>query len=465
MAKSSVIYTCQNCAAQYSKWMGRCEECNSWNTVVEEALEASSYLSLEKKDNIGSIINTVEVFDLAVLSDNEEVERYSIGIDEFNRVLGGGIVQGSTILLCGEPGIGKSTLLLQLCHTANQNNFACFYISGEESATQIKIRANRLQINNSNIKLATATSISEIAHLIKNLKPPAIVVIDSVQTLYCEQITSSPGTVSQVRACAFELIKLAKKRNFSLLMVGHVTKEGQIAGPKVLEHMVDTVLYFEGEGNQQYRVIRAVKNRFGSTNEIGVFEMSSNGLSEVTNPSRIFMSDRDLDISGSCIFAGLEGSRSILVEVQALVVPSFLATPRRAAIGWDSNRLAMVIAILNSRLGINLMDKEVYLNVAGGLKITEPALDLAVIVALISAVRDIKVPRDTTFFGEIGLSGELRQVVHSESRINETIKLGFKRVVMPVNNKIENNNIKLHCISHITELATFFNNLKKQEKK
>lgn len=464
MAKSVNIYTCQECGAQHPKWVGRCDECNKWNSVIEEVSDHISFtLPQNKNTSYNGNIALTEITDLGINSSNDDVitERYDIGIGEFNRVLGGGIVQGSTILLCGEPGIGKSTLLLQLCHTANKNKFTCFYISGEESAMQIKMRANRLRVVGENIKIAISTSITEITTIIKHLIPPAIVIIDSIQTLYSEMIQSSPGTVSQVKACAFELIKIAKQKNISLIIVGHITKDGQIAGPKVLEHMVDTVLYFEGDSTQQYRIVRAVKNRYGSTNEIGVFEMNSNGLNEIDNPSKLFMSDRDNDISGSCIFAGIEGSRSLLVEVQSLVVPSFLATPRRSAIGWDTNRLAMILAILNARLNINMMDKEVYLNIAGGLKIVEPAIDLAVLVSLVSAVRDINIPRDTVFFGEIGLSGELRQVVQVESRINEAVKLGFKHIIMSYDNKEYDPKIKITKIKYVGDLLKYFINLKR----
>lgn len=470
MAKQQSVYVCQECGTQYTKWIGRCSECNMWNSVVEEILDQFSFANAKKRSGV-SVVQESEIFildgqdDAAFLS----TKRHDIGVNEFNRVLGGGMVEGSTILLSGEPGVGKSTLLLQLCNKAANNGFRCFYISGEESASQIKLRAMRLGVasKNNNIKLATATSLNSIINIIKKLNPPALVIIDSIQTLYSEDINSAPGTVSQVRACTFELIKVAKRQNISLIIVGHITKDGQIAGPKVLEHMVDTVLHFEGEGVQQYRIIRTIKNRYGSTNEIGVFEMSNSGLSEVTNPSKLFMSHSNQEVSGACVFAGIEGSRSILVEIQSLVASSFLPTPRRAAIGWDSNRLAMMIAILNARYGLNLTDKEVYLNVAGGLKIIEPAVDLPVIASLISAAKGTVIPRDIALFGEVGLSGELRQVVQVESRINEAIKLGFKQIIMPKDGKKYDDSIEFIQIEHINELSRVLsqNRLKNKDNK
>ncbi|CAL7960699.1 DNA repair protein RadA [Alphaproteobacteria bacterium] len=457
MGKS--VYICQICGSQYNKWQGKCEECETWNTIIEEIVDSLPFIGKKgEKTKVSS--SGVEVFDLSNISQTE-VTRYSTGIEEFNRVLGGGIVPGVAVLLYGEPGIGKSTLLLQLCNTISLNSFQCWYISGEESVAQIKIRAHRLEINNQNIKLLATTNITDIATIANQLKSPSLIIIDSIQTMYSEYINSAPGTVSQVKTCAFELIKMAKKHSAALIIVGHITKDGQVAGPKLLEHMVDTVLSFEGENTRQYRIVRAIKNRFGSTNEIGVFEMSGHGLTEVSNPSSIFMPDKNQKISGSCIFAGIEGTRSILVEVQALVAQSFLVTPRRAAVGCDNNRLAMIIAILNARLNLNLMNKEVYLNIAGGLKINEPAIDLAVAIALISAAHSVTIERDTVFFGEIGLLGELRQVIHVESRINEAKKLGFKKIVMPYDKKNHvNMDIEIAYVKNITEIAKILLNNK-----
>lgn len=454
MLKKKIIHVCQNCGAVYGKWLGKCEACQGWNTITEERVESSSLSKKALKLNHNDII---EIHELQQHG-QETIKRYDVGIGEVNRVLGGGLVKGSAILIAGEPGIGKSTLLLQLSVIMANNNFTSLYVSGEESIEQIRMRAMRLGLNNSKTQVATTTSLSEIIAILEKLESPAVIIIDSIQTLYHEAIESAPGTVNQVRNCSFELIKASKKSGVTLILVGHVTKEGQIAGPKVLEHMVDTVIYFEGESSQQFRILRAIKNRYGPTNEIGIFEMASNGLQEVNNPSSIFMPTHELNVSGSCIFAGLEGTRPILVEIQALVAPSFLASPRRAAIGWDSNRLAMMIAILNTRFGINLSNKEVYLNVVGGLKITEPAADLAVIMALISSIKNIPLDHNTVFFGEVGLSGELRQVAHYESRLNEAVKLGLEKAVMPFERKNNSCNIEQISVKHVLELKQLFNN-------
>lgn len=466
MAKTNSVYVCQECGAKSKKWVGKCENCTAWNSFVEEVVSASASGSFIS--NVSYTDKTLEIFDLCSYVDPSTVVRYDTGISEFDRVLGGGYVPGSVILLCGEPGIGKSTLLMQLCGSADKNGIIYSYVSGEESGIQINLRAKRLNVlPHTNVKIVIASCIEEIARFILNLSSdgPQVVIVDSVQTLYSTEIASTPGSVSQVKFCAFELIKIAKQRNITVIIVGHVTKDGQIAGPKVLEHMVDTVLYFEGEGVQQHRIIRTTKNRFGSTNEIGVFEMCGMGLIEVTNPSRLFMTTRAEEVAGSCILAGLEGTRSLLVEIQALVVYSYIPVPRRAAIGWDGNRLAMMIAILSARLGLKLMDKEIYLNVAGGLRINEPAADLAVLVSLISAAHNVKIPHSTVFFGEVGLSGELRQVTQADSRINEASKLGFKRVIMPSDNKqYHYEGVEIVQMDHIEDLLTFFSKLQKQRK-
>ena len=450
--KNAVIYACQNCGASHPKWNGKCESCGEWNTLVEEVVTATPGLGRVINDNKISTQASIQTLDDNIV----EVTRIDTGIAEFNRVLGGGFVVGSAILLGGDPGIGKSTLLLQAVVSLSQQGFNCLYLSGEESVSQIKIRAQRLQVKGPDVKLGTATSLGEILKLINNAQAPDVLVIDSIQTIFHEGLDSAPGTVAQVRACSFELIRVAKQRNIILILVGHVTKEGSIAGPKVVEHMVDTVLYFEGERGHQYRIVRAVKNRFGAANEIGVFEMADTGLLEVTNPSSIFLPSRESQVSGSCIFAGLEGTRPVLLEIQALVVPSFLATPRRAVVGWDTNRLAMMIAVLNARFGINLLDKEVYLNVAGGLRIVEPAADLAVIAALISAAKNIPIERDQVFLGEVGLSGELRQVVHTDIRLNEAYKLGFQKAYIPATSKKSACKIALVSVNHIRELDKLF---------
>lgn len=446
-------YICSECGTHHSKWIGKCEGCSAWNTIQGEVVEIKQAKLLDKTSKINS--DGAEIFDL-----NENIDtniiRYNTGINEFDRVLGGGMVKGSAILIAGEPGIGKSTLLLQFAASISIEGFDCLYVSGEESAEQIKMRASRLGLSSSAVKIATTSSLADILNILKKIGNTGVVIIDSIQTLYNELIESTPGTVTQVRSCAFELIKKAKQDGWSLILVGHVTKEGQIAGPKVLEHMVDTVIYFEGENAQHYRIIRAIKNRYGPANEIGVFEMSGNGLQEVKNPSAIFMPSHNISTSGSCIFAGLEGTRPLMVEVQALVAPSFLATPRRTAIGWDTGRLSMMIAILHSRYGLNLTNKEVYLNVVGGLKILEPAADLAVAVALISASLDFPIPSGCVFFGEVGLSGELRQVTQYESRLNEAIKLGLTHAIMPFERKKIACNIERTWLTHIGQLRKLF---------
>lgn len=391
--------------------------------------------------------------------------RIKTNINELDRVLGGGLVQGSVVLIGGDPGIGKSTLLLQTAEMLAAGKNQVIYISGEESIDQIRLRANRMSVKQDSIKLAATTNVSDIVNSVESGGAPTIIIIDSIQTMFLEELSSAPGTVSQVRAAAGELTIFAKKNNITLLIVSHVTKDGQIAGPKVLEHMVDTVLYFEGEKDLHFRILRSVKNRFGAANEIGVFEMNEIGLSEVSNPSELFLTSYDRETSGSIVFAGVEGTRPILVEIQALVSPSFIPTPRRAVVGWDTNRLAMVIAVLNSRFGQNLFDKEVYLNIVGGLKIEETAADLAVACALISAARDIALPSSTIAIGEIGLSGEVRMVSNLEGRLKEAAKLGFRNCLIPKSNEKNKNfaaiqkalpELNLQMIGHIRDLAKFF---------
>lgn len=446
------IYRCQKCGASHAKWVGQCSDCGDWNSVMEEAVTSGS----SKKNK--KLQNTVEIFDLNATDDHREAGRILTRMEEFDRVVGGGMVIGSSILIYGEPGIGKSTLLIQICATVAASFNKCLYISGEESISQIRLRAQRLGIESDNVKLLsemTIDSISEAISLVPNLR---VVVIDSIQMISTSELSSPPGTVSQIKACTFELTDIAKKRQIIIIIVGQVTKEGGMAGPKTLEHMVDTVLSFEGESIRQQRIIRAVKNRYGSTNEIGVFEMSGKGLCEVPNPSDIFLSRHD-NAYGSCIFAGHEGTRSILLEVQALVAPSFMPSPRRSAIGWDVNRLSMLIAILTSTINLKLMDKEVYLNIAGGLKIVEPAIDLAVAASLISTCFQIALPQNTVFFGEIGLLGELRSISHTETRIKEAKKLGFKRVVMSEHKKVmelmEKQDIEIIMMKNVRDLCRF----------
>ena len=436
MAKAQARYVCQSCGAAAARWSGRCEACGAWNAVVEEASRPSPPGGLGKGG--GRRGKAIEFVGIEGQADAEP--RRPSGVAEFDRVCGGGLVPGSAVLIAGDPGIGKSTLLLQVAGALGAgdgpaDSALCAYVSGEEAVEQLRLRARRLGLTAARVLLATATSVRDIAASLDSAKPPAVVVIDSIQTMFVDSLDSAPGTVSQVRASAQELIRLAKARGFALLLVGHVTKDGQIAGPKVLEHMVDTVLAFEGERGHQFRILRATKNRYGPTDEIGVFEMTDAGLTEVANPSALFLAERRGNVAGAAVFAGIEGSRPILVEIQALVSPSPLATPRRAVVGWDGGRLAMVLAVLEARCGLVLAGKEVYLNVAGGLRVGEPAADLAVAAALVSAATDHPVPAETVVFGEIGLSGEIRAVSQAEARLKEAAKLGFTGAWTPTRRK------------------------------
>ena len=423
MAKTTSRYVCQSCGAANGKWAGQCDACGQWNTLVEEQTDQAVPKGLGKGK--GRKIDFVGLAGQSVAA-----PRLVSGIMEFDRVCGGGMVPGSAILLGGDPGIGKSTLLLQVAGRIASGT-ACAYISGEESVDQVRMRARRLGLGESPVKLASATNVRDLIATLDTGATPGVVVIDSIQTMFVDNLDSAPGTVAQVRTSAQELIRLAKRRGFCLFLVGHVTKEGTIAGPRVLEHMVDTVLYFEGDRGHQFRILRAIKNRFGPTDEIGVFEMTNIGLTEVDNPSALFLTQHRDDISGAAVFAGMEGSRPLLVEIQALVAPSSLATPRRAVVGWDSARLAMVMAVLEARCGVSLAGNDVYLSVAGGLRIAEPAADLAVATALLSATVDQPAPPKAVIFGEIGLSGEIRSVGQTDLRLKEAAKLGFSEAVMP----------------------------------
>ncbi len=466
MTKKKSAYSCQNCGAIHFKWSGKCPDCGAWNSMIEEFEEGGgSHFTRIGDDKKTSVTSTKKIELVKLNGEAKDFPRVKTNIGELDRVLGGGLVQGSVVLIGGDPGIGKSTLLLQTAESLAKTKNQIIYISGEESVDQVRLRAQRMGINQDSIELASTTNVGDIVASIKPNAKPTIVIIDSIQTMFLEELSSAPGTVSQVRAAAGELTVFAKKNNITLLIVSHVTKDGQIAGPKVLEHMVDTVLYFEGEKDLHFRILRAQKNRFGAANEIGVFEMNDVGLAEVTNPSELFLTSYEYDTSGTAVFAGIEGTRPILAEVQALVSPSFMPTPRRAVVGWDSNRLAMIIAVLNNRFGLNLFDKEVYLNVVGGLKIIETAADLAVACALISAARDISLPKSTIAIGEIGLTGEIRMVSGLEDRLKEATKLGFKKCLIPkANEKNKNFNnlrkslpeLELVLISHIRDLAKIF---------
>lgn len=454
--KSSLQYVCQNCGSVYPKWQGKCDACGEWNTIVEEQSCGEGFSNFNPK-NKGKIIDFV-----SLNGSSQFVERISTRIKELDRVSGGGLVPGSVILVGGDPGIGKSTLLLQTCASiANlPTHPECYYISGEEALDQVRIRAKRLELEQSPVNLASATEVKDIVATLEKTNAK-VVVIDSIQTMYLEEAESTPGSVSQVRACAYELIKLAKKKGFVLFLVGHVTKQGSIAGPRVLEHMVDTVLYFEGERGHQFRILRAVKNRYGATDEIGVFEMQDKGLVEVENPSALFLAERQGNISGSCVFAGIEGSRPVLVEIQALVSQTGYASPKRAVVGWDSGRLSMVLAVLEARGGLNLSSQDVYLNIAGGLKISEPAADLAVAMAIISSLTNHPLPADMVIFGEIGLSGEIRAVSQPNLRLKEAAKLGFKSAIVPSqykkDKKLPSTDIALHEIGNVQKLINWFN--------
>ena len=422
MARRENRFVCQACGAASPRWAGRCESCGGWNTIVEELAEAQPRAA-------GARGGRALAFE-TLAGTSADAPRARTGIAEFDRVLGGGLVAGSAVLVGGDPGIGKSTLLLQAAAALAAGRRVA-YVSGEESLDQVRLRAERLGLADAKVALAAATDLRDILASLDARDAPAIVVVDSIQTMHLDALDSAPGTVAQVRACAGELIRLGKKRGVAVLLVGHVTKEGVIAGPRVLEHMVDTVLYFEGERGHQFRILRAVKNRFGPTDEIGVFEMTGRGLAEVPNPSQLFLADRRADVSGAAVFAGIEGTRPVLVEVQALVGPPGQGSPRRAVVGWDSARLAMVLAVLESRCGLVFAANDVYLNVAGGLRIVEPAADLAVAAALVSALTARPVPPDTVVFGEIGLAGEVRAVSQTEARLKEAAKLGFAAALIP----------------------------------
>ncbi|MBF0247602.1 MAG: DNA repair protein RadA [Alphaproteobacteria bacterium] len=450
MAKAKTQFVCQECGAVFPKWAGKCESCGAWNTLVEEAPSDDTPKGLGGKK--GRRINFV-----GLEGAEKRPPRRTTGIEEFDRVLGGGMVAGSAILVGGEPGIGKSTILLQAAANLAKGGRVA-YISGEEAVDQLRLRASRLGLEKAPVELAAATNVRDIVTTLDD-DPPDVAIIDSIQTMYVDNLESAPGTVAQVRTSAQELIRLSKRRGFPVLLVGHVTKEGQIAGPRVLEHMVDTVLYFEGDRSHQFRILRAVKNRFGATDEIGVFEMSDAGLAEVSNPSALFLSDRDRSVSGSAVFAGMEGTRPMLLEVQALVSPSTLGTPRRAVVGWDSARLSMIMAVIETRCGLAIGANDVYLNVAGGLRVTEPAADLAVAAALMSSLSGVPVADGCVFFGEIGLSGGVRAVSHAEGRLKEAAKLGFKRAVVPKNRgkaKIGAKGIKTDELDHLFEMVRMF---------
>jgi len=455
VAKPAARYVCQSCAAVYPKWAGRCDACGEWNTLVEEVVEA-------RPGPVGRASTGRRVAFVGLQGTVAPPPRTDTGIAELDRVLGGGLVPASVVLVGGDPGIGKSTLMLQAAATLARAGRRVMYISGEESIDQVRLRAQRLGLADAALELAAAINVRDIAATLEQERDLTLVVIDSIQTMWLDTIESAPGTVAQVRATSFELIRLAKSRGFSLVLVGHVTKEGALAGPRVLEHMVDAVLYFEGDRGHQFRILRAVKNRFGATDEIGVFEMTEQGLAEVPNPSALFLAERRGNIAGSAVFAGLEGTRPVLVEVQALLAPNSGGSPRRAVVGWDSGRLSMLLAVLETRAGLRLGSTDVYLNIAGGLRVNEPAADLAVAAALTSASTDTPTNAGMVYFGEVGLSGEVRQVAQAESRLKEAHKMGFEMACLPrrVARGGRKTNVpdglKLDEIGHLTDLVATF---------
>lgn len=449
MAKLKQVYICQECGYESGKWMGKCPSCNEWGSLVEEVVEAKKP-SLTAPSSRGAASSApVKLRDVKI----ENETRTTTGMKELDRVLGGGIVKGSLILVGGDPGIGKSTLLLQICEELGNQNRQVLYISGEESVAQIKMRGERLNVHTENLNLLAETNMSFIEAHIKNTKPD-LVILDSIQTVYCDDITSAPGSVSQVREATHKLMNLGKGYGITIMIVGHVTKEGALAGPRVLEHMVDTVLYFEGERHASFRILRAVKNRFGSTNEIGVFEMQDVGLKEVLNPSEIMLAGRPMDVAGSLVSCALEGTRPMLIEVQALASFTSFGMPRRTATGIDYNRMVILIAVLEKRAGLDMGNYDVYVNLAGGMRINEPSLDLAAALAIASSFRNTPIDPHTVVFGEVGLTGEIRGVAMAEKRVVEAAKLGFKTCIMPKAN-VEKlpfiKGIKVIGVSHIGE--------------
>ncbi|MHB1393592.1 MAG: DNA repair protein RadA [Clostridia bacterium] len=447
MAKVRTKFVCNECGSESPKWMGKCPECGQWNTLVEE-VEQKEVQAQQKL--IGVLSKPESLLDIS----NNIEERLSTGNSELDRVMGGGIVKGSLVLVGGDPGIGKSTLLLQVSNNIGIKGLKVLYISGEESAAQIKLRASRMDVRTGNIFLVSETNTHNVDVYVRDMKPD-ILIVDSIQTMYNPEISSAPGSVSQVREATLGLMKIAKQDGIATFLVGHVTKQGAIAGPRVLEHMVDTVLYFEGETHMSYRVLRAVKNRFGSTNEIGIFEMGDKGLTEVVNPSEMLLSGRMKGAPGSCVISALEGTRAMLVEVQALLSHTSFGVPRRNATGVDYNRVILLMAVLEKRVGMQLGSSDSYVNVVGGIKLNEPAADLGIIAAIASSFRDKEIDEGTIIIGEVGLAGEVRAVNFMEKRVNEAAKLGFKRCIVPSNNLNRLNDksgIEVIGVSNVNEM-------------
>ncbi len=455
MAKSASSFVCQSCGATAPKWSGKCEACGGWNTITEEGaappIGASATRRIKGRKFVLEDLKT----------EDAPPPRRVTGISEFDRVCGGGLVPGSAILVGGDPGIGKSTLILQALGEYARKGGHAVYISGEEAMAQVRMRGARMDLSQVPLNLGAATNVEDILATLESAsfhgknRPPGIVAIDSIQTLWTGALDAAPGTIAQVRTASFDLVRYAKSSGAAVILVGHVTKDGQIAGPKAVEHLVDAVLYFEGERGHHFRVLRAVKNRFGPTDEIGVFEMTGKGLAEVANPSALFLGDRDSSAPGTAVFAGLEGTRPLLCEIQALVAATSYGTPRRAVVGWDTGRLAMILAVLDARAGVGISGSDVYLNIAGGLKISEPACDLAAAAALVSSVGGAPLPKDTVFFGEISLSGDIRPVPQAEGRLKEAAKLGFKQAFVPKGTKVDGLGLKLTEVTSVADLLVF----------
>ena len=454
MTKASKAFVCQTCGAVTTRWSGKCAACGEWNSILEEATSPTGAPALVA---IRGGKGRAAAFE-GLQAETRDAPRLPTGMAELDRVLGGGLVPGSAVLVGGDPGIGKSTLLLQAAAALASRGAPVVYLSGEEAPAQVRMRAARLGLSQAPVALGTETNLANIIATLGKAKSPALIVIDSVQTLWSEGLEAAPGTISQLRGCASALVSWAKGSGSTLVLVGHVTKDGQIAGPKVIEHMVDTVLYFEGQSGNQFRILRSVKNRFGPTDEIGVFEMRYEGLQQVENASALFLSDRDRGAPGTSVFAGMEGTRPILVELQALVAPSLLSMPRRAVVGWDPNRLAMLIAVVEARCGTRLGAHDVYLNVAGGLKLGDPAADLAAAAALLSSFTGRPAPEDTVYFGEVSLTGAVRAVGHMDQRLKEATKLGFTRAVVPASVAPDRElaDIRLMPLSQLSELVAWF---------
>lgn len=448
-------YRCTNCNYETPEWLGRCPSCGAWNSFT-------SYERIEKKSTANKESNLAKPINLFKF--NDEIQRYNSGITEFDRVLGGGIVLGSLVLISGEPGIGKSTLVLQTANNFSRNIGKCLYITAEESIRQINMRANRLSVNSQNLYLLSETYLDQIIEQIIYIKPK-IAIIDSIQIINDSSVLSSPGSVNQVKSCTSKLMEIAKKNNIALIIIGHVTKEGAIAGPKILEHMVDTVLYLEGERFHSFRLLRCIKNRFGTTNELGIFQMKNEGLKEVKNPSKMLLSSRNQSIPGTVTTVTFEGSRPLAVEIEALVNSSFLTNPRRITTGVDYNRVSLIIAVLENRLGLQFQYKDIYVNLAGGIRVNEPAIDLGIALAIISSIKGSAINMDTVAFGELGLTGELRSVGMGEQRVKEAQKIGYKKIIMPIENARQlsasfSNKIEIRGIYNVKELI----NVMKQTK-